>query len=634
MPFTRAVRTDTVANIADFGALPGVDSGNALTNAAAFQAAFAVSNRVLIPATPAGQFYAFQQFTVGGNPWLPAGVELFGEGPTRSRLRYYPVGLTPPESALRFAPGFSRGLMHSFYLAGPRSYPDSTRTGISFEQSQFNAVRDVWIEDFAVGVRFNTDASAGYSAYNVLERFEIQRITGSGILMGDNANCESVGPGRCQYVLNSAGTDGVAIHLAGSFASPLGVKGPNGIMIRSVASDTAFTCLRIRNARGVVVAGCYFEPFDGSPPRLMMDIDSASEDINLLGNAFSPPSPPASEADATPTFVQQVPEARGPALEGPSFPARGYFNARTQGASTSGATAAHANRIKNGDMSRGVLFWPTLNMGTGSQTSVTTSYVISGRSIQLTVGSNQQFHMYQDVVLNSGLRSVTVCVRYKLLSGSNAFRVELADVASGTTLGFYSDNAAGGANSSWKIRALTGRFEGLPGDVTGPRTMRVRIYPYRNPDDLPSGQQVLVDSVWLVDGEYAAPYRPYTEAIELLRGDDRQILVGALYTAPVAATALAFANMPANAVGAILELSISATQGSTVSTFLRIDDLEGGAQQHPRDLAAPANARVALTDFLIPVTPGGAMPTWQLVGPSASNSTFAGIRLKAWIMRM
>ena len=636
MAFSRALRTDTIANIADFGALPGNDATHAALNARAFRDALAVSTRIAVPATPPLQFYAFEQIMYKGDARLPASVEIFGEGPTRTSLRYYPSGSGYPDVALSFAQGFARSRIHDLRLVGPTSYPNSNLVGISFEQSQFNWVHDVWIEDFAVGVRFNVSTAGGhYSAHNVLERFEIQRITSIGVQLGDSANAETIGPGRCQNILNAAGTDGVAISLFGSSTQPIGAMGPNGIVVRSVACDAAFTSLRIRNARGVLVTGCYFEPGNGTPPRKMLDIDAASEDINLVGNAFSPPSPPTNEAERTPVFSQQVPEARGPALEGPSFPALGYYNQRTQGASNSGATAAHVNRIRNGDMSRGTLYWPTENLGGGTQVPITTSYVISGQSLCLTVGTDPQFRMYQDVVLNSGLRSITVSVRYRLLTAAaNAFRIELFDVASGTSLGYYSDTSVGGPSAQWQTRSLTGRFEGLPGGVTGPRTMRVRIYPYNNTQPGPTGQQVLVDSVWLVDGEYAAPYRPFTEGIELLRGDDRQLLFSGSRTAPVPPTALAFAHMPANAVGAVLELRIYATQAASVPTYLSIDDQEGAPAQRPRELHATASSRWVMTDFTLPITPGGAMPTWELVGPTGTNVTSVGIRLKAWILRL
>ena len=629
---TRALRTDTTANIADFGASPGADNTFALTNAQAFVNALAASTKVVIPATPAGQFYAFAEL-----PLLPAGVEIFGEGPTRTVLRYYPVGPFNIPPAFRFPPGFSRGRLSDFRLIGAVAYPNSVNTGISFEQSQFNWVHDVWVEDFNIGITFNISAVAGFSAHNVLERFEVNRISGTGIRLGDASNAETIGPGRCQSVLNAAGTAGIAIHLAGTFALPAGVQGPNGIVIRSVNSDSAFECLRIENSRGVLVTGCYFEPFTGTPARRMLNIDEASEDIDLVGNAFSPPGAPPNEADQTPSFVRQVPEARSAALEAPSFPAIGYFNARTQGAAGSGATAAAWNRIKNADMSRGALFWPTANVLGGTQLT-DTSYVVGGRSIRLTVGNNRFFHMYQDFVLNSGLRSVTVGVRYRLLTaGANAFRVDLFDVASGTQLGFYSDTSAGSTGSPWQTRSLTARFEGLAGGVQGPRTMRVRIYPYNRDVPPPALQQVVVDSVWLVDGEYASPYRPYTEGIELLRGDDRQIFHEGTVTANTLSVALLPTNVPANAVGMTVELRIRGSQAATITTYLRVDDNEGSGAQQVRELYAQLNNRWSMIDHTIPITPTGLLPQWQVIGGTAGvggNTVDYAVRLKAWILRM
>ena len=629
---TRALRTDTIANIADFGALPGNDNTFALTNAQAFVNALAASTKVAIPATPTGQFYAFAEI-----PVLPAGVEIFGEGPTRTLLRYYPVGFFNVPAAFRFPPGFSRGRLADFRLIGAVVYPNSVNTAITFEQSQFNWVHDVWIEDFNIGVSFNVAAAAGFSAHNVLERFEINRITGTGIRLGDASNAETIGPGRCQSVLNAAGTAGIAIHLAGTFALPAGVQGPNGIVIRSVNSDAAFECLRIENSRGVLVTGCYFEPFTGTPPRRMLNIDEASEDINLVGNAFSPPGAPPNEADQTPSFVRQVPEARSAALEAPSFPAIGYFNARTQGAAGSGATAAAWNRIKNADMSRGFMGWPTANP-IGAVQALEPSYVIGGQSIRLRVGPSPLFHMFQDFILSSGLRSVTVCVRYRLLSAApNAFRIDLFDVASGTRLGFYSDTSAGSASSAWQTRCLTGRFDGLTGGVQGPRTIRVRIYPYNNAAPGPALQEVLVDSVWLVDGEYAAPYRPYSEGIEILRGDDREIFfIGTNVTANVGPFSLLPSRVPANAVGMIVEMRIQAQAATTTFTLLRVDDNEGTVAEQTRDLVALANDRYSIVDYMLPITPPAVinMPQWSVIGPTPANRVSYRVRVKAWILRM
>jgi hypothetical protein len=166
--------------------------------------------------------------------------------------------------------------------------------------------------------------------------------------------------------------------------------------------------------------------------------------------------------------------------------------------------------------------------------------------------------------------------------------------------------------------------------------MRVRIYPYFRADFGPTSQQVLVDSVWLVDGEYAAPYRPYTEGIEILRGDDRQLLTNTTpYTAAQALTTLSFNRVPSNAVGVILDVRISAVAGSTTNTYVLLDDNEGtGAAQQERILSAPANGRWAQTDTLLPFNPGTPNIQWQLVGAAPLNATTVVIRLKAWVLRM
>jgi hypothetical protein len=244
--------------------------------------------------------------------------------------------------------------------------------------------------------------------------------------------------------------------------------------------------------------------------------------------------------------------------------------------------------------------------------------------------------MYQDFVLESGVRSVTVGVRYRLLTtGTNAFRFDLFDVASSTRLGFYSDTAAGGGTTTWKIRSLTGRFEGLTGGVQGPRTLRVRIYPYNHSSVQPAGQQVLIDSVWLVDGEYAAPYRPYSEGIELLRGDDREIFYQGTVNAATLTVALLPTNVPANAVGMIVEVRIRGTASATTTTYMRIDDNEGNAgTQQVRELYAQNNNRWVMTDYHMPITPGGILPQWQVIGGTVTNTVDYAVRLKAWVLRM
>ncbi len=456
------------------------------------------------------------------------------------------------------------------------------------------------------------------------------------------------------YDVNGTGgahQEGTGIIVAGTTGAA-GPSGGQGVLISGVTVEGTPVCVAADLVRDLTLIGCYLEPGEtppggpgteyptypaGSYPfgrarRRCLASDTAAERLHLVGTVTSEPNNPGTESSWTPTYAALAPETRTE-LQFNTFPASGNaFAVNGYGAALHGATAAYSNRIKNSDMSRGVWQWPTTNMGLGSQT-VDPTFVIGGRSVRLQVGDNVGFYMSQSFVLDGGLRSVTVAVRYRLLSAApNAFRFALYSGA--TRLGFFSDTDAGSITSQWKTRALTGRFDGLTGGVTGPRTLEVRIYPY-NDAAFAAGQQVLVDSVWLVDGEYAVPYRPYTDGIEILRGDDRQILASGTFLGAQPAIALPFANVPSNAVGAILELRIFALLASTILTYLRIDDNEGGAAQQPRDLHAPANSRWALTDFLIPFTPNNPTPaTWQVFGPAANNATTVGIRLKAWILRM
>ena len=529
--------------------------------------------------------------------------------------------------------------------------------GIDLDNALFCRVFDVQVWEFDIGVRFNAGAASTYSGYNVLERFEINSCR-IGVFMGIATNANTVQNGRVWnsvvlYDATSSGgarQEGFGIVVAGS-GGPIGPSGGNGVLISGVAVERTEVCLFVQQSRDLTVIGCYFEPGDtppggapdfpqyaaGSYPfgrerRRCLNIDAASEAVHFVGTLTSEPNNPSGETSWTPAYATMAPETRTE-LQYSSFPASGNsFAVNAYGGALHGATAPYVNRIKNADMSRGAWQWPTASMGTGSQVIEPGSYVIGGRSLRLTVGDNVLFYMYQNVVLNSGLRSVTVSVRYRLLSAApNAFRFALYHGA--TRLGFFSDVEAGGVSSQWKTRALTGRFDGLAGGVTGPRTLQVRIYPYSDAF-FAAGQQVLIDSVWLVDGEYGAPYRPYTEGIEILRGDDREVfLSGVNRTTPFGPTSLLPTNVPANAVGMIIDVRIQSTAAATTFTYLRVDDNEGTVQT--RDFWALVNNKYTQADYLMPITPGGMLPQWQLFGPTTDgNQVSYNVRVKAWILRM
>jgi hypothetical protein len=382
---TRLVRTDTIANIADFGAVAATDiddDSDAATNAAAFSSALDSGARRI--AIPEG-IWAFEEIEYNNDPWLPAGVEIFGQGAPLTILRYYPTYTDSPVDegvpAFRFFPGGngSQSTIRDLTLYGPVEPAINTRprgVGISYEGSLFNSVRDVVLWWFDVGAMFNRGITSPltYAAHNTLERFQINACR-TGIYMGDATNATVIDKGRVfyslvQYDAESSGgarEEGVGIDIEGVYTDR-----PNGgqaIVISGVTMDSAKTCLRVTNSRDVFVSGCYFEPGSltliesplswpyGDERRRCIDIDNLSEGLTVNANLFSEPEVPFGEWNWTPTYVATPPEARGVDDSSSSPPVGGSYDVNGYGGALSGTTAAHVNKLKNGDMSRGDLFW-------------------------------------------------------------------------------------------------------------------------------------------------------------------------------------------------------------------------------------------------------------------------------------
>lgn len=651
---TRLVRTDRIANIADFGAVPNLSTASG-TNATAFASALAVSNQI---AVPAGTWY-FAEIIVGGNPWLPFGVEIFGQGVEGGTiLRYLPTDDAIP--AFSFFPGISRSVLRNFRLEGrvptsllvPNVGP--VGIGISCDRSLFNRVRDVLLTDFNVGIQLNMGAPSTYAAHNVIERFEVHRCR-TGLLARDGTNATVIENGRVfQSVIGydaegpgGAHEEGIGINVDGTLDPTFGPIGAQALLISGVTIEPAVVALRIAASRDVVVQSCYIEAGDpystGTPPSAWpygrvrhrsFDIDDRCGEIVMIGNLVSEPNVPPGEENWTPTEIAIVPEARG-AVDNSSAPTSGTVSYFTSGygGGVSGATAALANRIRNSDMSRGTMFWST--SGDAIVTPNQSPFVIGGASTRLQVFTQTNSHIYQDFVVDGGMRSVTAAVRYQLLSaGVNAFRMDLVEVVggvAGTRLGFFSD--VGPGPTGWRVRSVTGRFDGLTGGVAGPRTLRVRLFPY-NAQQLPppAGQAALIDSVWIVDGEYCAPYRPNSDAVELLRADNRQSFFAGTTNVDVGPTAALPTQVPSNAVGMVVEMQIQGSAATTFQTILRVDDNEGASQV--RDIHAIVNNRPTIVEYTVPVTPGGIAPQWSvLVGNPANTVTYA-VRVKTWFLRM
>lgn len=669
-PPTRIVRTNTIANIADFGAVPDL-VGAALTNTQAIQRALEAG--YLRICVPAGAWY-FQGITAFGNPWLPAGAELFGEGKTLSTLRYVPTG--PSSAAISLDPGVGAGRcrVHDLRLDGPVAPGDEpeklgvrpTNTGIRASHSQYTLIHDVAIWDFQIGIDLAPDPGK-FTGQTAIERFEINRCT-TGIKLRDATNAVHISSGRIHYALVLLGSgptqttppivdeEGVGIDIEGTMFSN-GPGGGTGVLLSQVTIENTPLCLRIVKSHDIVVAGCYFELFERVTPhtitrvRRIFEIDGFSERISILGSTQAeanvlppPPHPPIPKQNWTPICAPRLPEGRG-VIDLDSFHFTGDSpGLNAYGAGYNGATAPHASFIRNGDMSRDTLYWTTKGPATlaGIKTGLG-NFVIGGRSLELTSTTDMANHVRQDFVVDHGVRTLTAMVRYRPTPGSVApfaFRVEMVlltgladpDLATETVLGFYSDTDP--TIGDFRVRALTARFDGADAGVNGPRRFRIKLYPYNVSDgSAVAGKQVHVDSVWVVDGEYAAPYRPYYEGIEVLPEPSRPVLFQAANTSSnLAATGIpASIRVPSNAVGMVTEMSIQGSAAFTTTTFLRVDDNSGAnTAGEVREVHAYVNDRPTLVEYTVPF----GKPMWSTQGASMANTISYHVRVKAWIYRL
>ncbi|MEZ4449672.1 MAG: hypothetical protein R3B09_09340 [Nannocystaceae bacterium] len=289
---TRILRSNTIANIADFGAQsPGVPA----LNAAAFRRALAASRRIVIPAG----LWNLAEILFDDDPWLPPEVEIFGEGPTQSVLVYQPVDPSVP--LFWFRPDTqspARSTIRDLRLHGPVvpciDVPP-VGIGVSFEQALNCRVRDVSLWYFEVGVEFSRGV-APYSGYNVLERFEINACR-TGIRARDTTNGNTIQNGRIFYSLYQESEEGgenptcvartvvaesgIGIDIEGT-TSPWGPAGSSGLLVQGVQIETAVTCVRVVNAHQTTISGGYFEPFNAPPGLPMRRIFEISGSTGLV----------------------------------------------------------------------------------------------------------------------------------------------------------------------------------------------------------------------------------------------------------------------------------------------------------------------------------------------------------------
>lgn len=655
--------------------------GNAASNSNTFRLALTASNdRIHIPE---GLWY-FEEIMFNGNEWLPANLEIFGDGREHTVLRYVPTVDTIP--FFFFAPEFgpnppSRTILRDLQIIGrvsPGIGVPAVGTGVRMYRSHLNIVREVEIWNFELGIELGKTLVMGdpglFTGYTAIENFEISgcetgirlfnasngvllksgRILGAATLIGSLSDPKD--PNSPPTALPITLERGIGIHIEGT-NSVAGPEGGSAVVISQVTVENSPICLKIANSHDIVVEGCYFEPDAARDPvtfeivgnpnkyaRKVTEIDTISERIALIGTVQSEPdlfavNDPVKTEDWTPLYAERAPEARG-VIDLDTYHGTGAsFTSNVYGASYNGATAAHVNHIRNGDFSRGMKFW-TLSTGAilvVTEQIGTTDCVIGGSSLMLGSSTQKTDHIAYEFVVDDGVRAITAMIRYRLATPAPAaFRVEICTVngALVTPIGFYSDSDASGTD--WRLRALTARFDGTLNGVKGPRKFQIRLYPFNVDGAAVSGKRVVIDSVWVVDGEYAAPYRPYQEGIEVLSGAERLVLFSGTSAIVGAGPSgiPATVRVPPNAVGMITEMSIMGVNASGSLTTLRVDDNTGGGAADVRDLVAMVSNRATLIEYTVPLLGSGTGPQWTMLGALAANAVTYSVRLKAWIYRL
>lgn len=645
----------------------GNDQATANFNATKLVEVLAPNVRIHIPE---GEWY-FAELNFGNNVHsLPPNVEIFGEGKDRTFIRYKPMNESLPLFDL--APKFSRSVIRDLQLIGPQAPSLGVHarcTAIRMQASTFNILRDLWFYYFDTAVLHE----GNFSGVTVIEYFAMTGCT-HGIKLFEASNAVLIQSGRIVSAVALTGKlgmptqepltaeTGVGIDIQGTNGSS-GPGGGSGIVLSQVTIEDCPVCLRIANSHDIVAIGCYFEPGYAQKevdedeyvpipntlevPRKTLDIDAGSERVSILGSVQSeadvfPPGDPFATQNWTPYYNLQALEARG-TIEADAFRRTGTlgssFTNNGYGAATSGATAAHANHIRNGDMSRGPKFWTASGALTLSYTLESSLRVIGSRSMVLISSANSTDHAYHEFVVDSGVRSLTAVVRYRNYTATDkmAFRIDMATVDDSmnvTTLGFYSDTQTEPDSTDWRVRALTVRFDGTLTGVKGPRKFRLRLYPYNVDGPGEANHFMVIDSAWVVDGEYAAPYRPYQEGVEVLSGTDRTVMFAGTVNADFTAAPLpSSVVVPSNAVGMRVQMTITSTNPSAAITSLSVNDHTGGQQVH--EVVALVSNRPTTAEFTLPLVPGANPgPEWSLAGASGGNIVTYQVVLRAWIYRL
>lgn len=434
-------------------------------------------------------------------------------------------------------------------------------TGLSYDGSYFNHVENVAIWQFATGVEFNN--AAVFTARNSLKNFEVNSCK-NGITALSGSNINVIDTGRIWNITD--GGNGIGLNI--NSAHVLKVCGVN--------IESCDTCLKIDGADTIVsFDACYLEAGVGNVNYNIINYKKLYGNIYTSGMGMSIKAPLDNLAD----------------FSGPTT---------YSGATPNAATAAVKNYIKNGDFSRGNQYW---GLNTGLTTSEDAAdYVVGNKSLTLTPGgaSPTLSNLSYSFTVKNDVKAVAVMVRFKNLSSTD-FKINVINNA--VTYQYIS----AAVSSDWEVATVLCEVSSTN------RVVIVRLYP----DATLGTGQVKVDSVWVVDGRCAAPFRHYHNAVELLPTFDT--IFSGTTTSNIADAARASTKIPYNAIGMVLEVSIKATLAETYDAYVTIN-------------GTPIYAFRNNKETVVEHTVNGTSVTSGVVVTNSSNSVTYSVKIKSWIL--
>lgn len=534
-------KNDIAINVKDYSA-----KGDGVTDdTVAIQAAVTAANGGTV-LFPKGTF----NYTV---LTLPVNTILWGAGRENTILNY--TGLT---KGIGFPAGIGRCSLMDLSLKGT-----NVGVGVDFDGSYFNVLERVNIWNFNIGMRFNNIAA--FTARNYVHDFEINDCK-RGIQAYVNSNFNYCGNGRLYDIVDAGAGIGIDVNNA------------DVIAFDNVSVETADLCLKVDGTSTIAsFDDCYLEPGTGN---------NAYQLLNAKKLRWK-----NVQCNASQGMIWKIPLDTLVDFDGRTSP--------YSGAAVHGGNSAFTGYIKNSDMSRGNFLY-TLNSNL-TTTEDAVNYVIGGKALKLTPGGGTPTlsNLSQSFTVKSGVNSVTVMVRFKNLSSTQAvFNV----VNSAITYQYVSS----AVSTDWEIVAITA-------EIGATKTVAVNLYP----DTLLGTGEILIDSVWAVDGRYAPSFRQYYQFIELL--STPEVIFSGVTTANIGDAARTSAKIPNNAVGMVLEISVKGSAAATYATYVTVN-------------GTLIYGFVNNQETVVEQTVVGTSVTSGVIVTNGANSVTYSIKIKSWIL--